>query len=95
MLHIVKDYKKLVYNIDAVIKDSGYRTDFICKELGLPKTTFYAKKKMHTFSLDEMEKLLTLIDSERLEDRYFARMLKEAEQGEYLSDNESEALFNS
>jgi hypothetical protein len=61
VLEIITDYKGLVNKVDNIIKDSGYKTSYLAKNLKLSRSTFYVKRKNKTFSLTEIEKLMRLI----------------------------------
>ncbi len=65
---IVSNYKNLVLNINTLIDVSGYRNDFIAKKLGITPSTFSVKKSRGSFSVDEMEKIMQVIDNEDVED---------------------------
>jgi len=47
---------------------SGYRNDFIAKKLGITNVNFSAKKNRKTFSIEEVKKIVSIIDNEEVED---------------------------
>ena len=47
---------------------SGYRNDFIAKRLGITNVNFSAKKNRKTFSIEEVKKIVSIIDNEEVED---------------------------
>jgi len=47
---------------------SGYRNDFIAKRLGITNVNFSAKKNCKTFSIEEVKKIVSIIDNEEVED---------------------------
>ncbi len=65
---IVSNYKNLVMNINTLIDVSGYRNDYIAKKLGIPPSSFSVKKNRGSFSVDDMEKIMQVIDNEDVED---------------------------
>lgn len=77
MLYIIEDYKKLLYHIDDAIKLSGFRVDYLAERLNMPKTTFYHKRKTHSFTVEEMERMFTLIDNEEMENKILGKIMIE------------------
>ncbi len=67
-IDIVSNYKNLVMNINTLIDVSGYRNDYIAKKLGIPASSFSVKKNRGSFSVDDMEKIMQVIDNEDVED---------------------------
>jgi hypothetical protein len=65
---IVSNYKNLLMNINTIIDVSGYRNDYIAKKLGIPASSFSVKKSRGSFSVDDMEKIMQIIDNEDVED---------------------------
>lgn len=65
---IVSNYENLVGNIRKLIEVSGYRNDFIAKKLGITNVNFSAKKNRKTFSIEEVKKIVSIIDNEEVED---------------------------
>ena len=63
----VSDYKRLVAAIPDIIEVSGYRNDYIAKKLGLKPQNFSVKKQRSSWTPDELEKLLTIIINEDVE----------------------------
>ena len=65
---IVSNYENLVGNIGKLIEVSDYRNDFIAKKLGITNVNFSAKKNRKTFSIEEVKKIVSIIDNEEVED---------------------------
>lgn len=65
---IVSNYENLAGNIGKLIEVSGYRNDFIAKKLGITNVNFSAKKNRKTFSIEEVKKIVSIIDNEEVED---------------------------
>ena len=68
IVEIVSNYENLVGNIGKLIEVSGYRNDFIAKKLGITNVNFSAKKNRKTFSIEEVKKIVSIIDNEEVED---------------------------
>ena len=47
---------------------SGYRNDFIAKKLGITNVNFSVKKNRKTFSIEEVKKIVSIINNEEVED---------------------------
>lgn len=75
MQEAVLNYKLLLTHLNELINISGYRNDFIAKKLGLKPTTFSMKKQKATWSNDEVEKLLGIIENEETEDYYLGLIM--------------------
>ena len=66
---IVKNYKNLLKNLDALIDASGYKVSYITNKMAIDRTSFYYKRNNNKFSIEEIEKLLTVIRADELEDK--------------------------
>ena len=67
-LQIMNDFKILLKNIDKIIDSSGYKLDYIQKQLGLTRITFYRKRKEGTFTMKEAEQIFKIIGEERVQE---------------------------
>ncbi len=67
-VEVVLNYKNLVAQISNLIDVAGYRNDYVAKKIGLSTTSFATKKKRGSFSVDEVEKIMQLIDNEDVDD---------------------------
>jgi hypothetical protein len=79
---IISDYVEIVGQVDSIIKQTGYKGNFIAKKMGLPTSTFYQKKRKKSFTYQEMQQLIALMDdddNEALEDKYFMKYFEERE----------------
>lgn len=94
MQYIIDNYKTLLAHIDELIKYSGYKIEFLSKSLGLSREAFYQKRKKHSFTVEEMEKLLGYIDNEELEDKLFGKHLDLVVKEERLSEEATKKLFS-
>lgn len=84
----VINYKMLLNNIGQLITVSGYRNDFIAKKLGIKPTTFSIKKKRSSWTPEEVEKLLSVIENDETENYYLGLIMKGLESDETLSISE-------
>ena len=72
---VIEDYSRIVDNLGGIIKESGYKSNFIAKKLRMPITTFYHKKRTKTFSLDEVTQIVDMLDdNEDLENEYLIEL---------------------
>lgn len=88
MRETVLNYKTLLNNVSELINISGYRNDFIAKKLGIKPTTFSVKKQRATWTPDEIEKLLAVIENDETEDYYLGLIMQDLESDETLSLSE-------
>lgn len=54
MLDIVYSYQNLLNNLSFYIEASKFKKDYLIKELGVSRATFYNKVKKKNFTTDEM-----------------------------------------
>lgn len=85
MKEAILNYKLLVDNLGNLITISGYRNDFIAKKLGIKPSTFSLKKQKGTWSREEVEKLLSVIENEETEDFFLGLLMESLEQDEILT----------
>jgi cystathionine beta-lyase family protein involved in aluminum resistance len=67
---VIDSYERIVVNIDRLIEVSGYRNDYIASKIGLTKGNFSAKKSRKSFSIDEIKRIVEVIENEDVDD-YF------------------------
>ena len=72
---IVGNYKNLVAHIGRLIEVAGYRNDYIAKKIGLSPAGFATKKKRSSFSVDEVEKIIQLIENEDVDDYLMVQLM--------------------
>ena len=94
----VSGYTQIVDNISIIIKDTGYRTNFVAKKLRMPISTFYLKRRKKTFSLDEVTQIVEMLDDdEALENKYMLELAKERmmddEDDEDITSEELKAMM--
>jgi uncharacterized protein YjcR len=88
ILEIANNYKALLQLLPELIDVSGYRNDFLSKKMGISPATFSAKKQRGNWSPDDVIQLLTIIDSEDVEDKMMLQLLREAKGDATISANE-------
>ena len=88
MQEVVLNYQALLKNIPELINKSGYRNDYVAKKLGIKPTTFSVKKQRGNWTLDEVEKLLSVIENEETEDYFLGIMMEQIESDETLTLSE-------
>lgn len=64
MIDIIEKYKRLNQNITEIIYMTGYKIDFVYKQLGWNRNKFYNKRKKSAFTPEELEKILNIISFE-------------------------------
>jgi len=73
----VSGYSQIIDNIGGIIKETGYRTDYVAKRLRMPISTFYLKKRTKTFTLSEVSQIIGMLDDdEQLENDYLLQLAK-------------------
>lgn len=89
-MHIqtVLDYKNLVSKLADLIEISGYRHDYIARKLGMKPQNFSVKKQRVTWNPDEVEKLLTIIDNDDVENYLMLEHLRSLKAEETMSLDE-------
>jgi hypothetical protein len=85
---IVDDYRELTQDMDEMIEKTGYKTSFLASSLNLSHSAFYLKRKNRTFTLDEIEKLLSLIVKEDLGNAKLIKELQDIEESEQVLSQE-------
>jgi predicted XRE-type DNA-binding protein len=86
--NVVNDYSKIVSQVDEIIAQTGYKGRFIAKKLGIPESSFYAKKRNKSFTLNEMLRLVDMMDEDddAIEDAYFMKIYEERKNDEIIYD---------
>jgi predicted transcriptional regulator len=90
---IISNYKSLAANISQLIEVSGYRNDFIAKKIGIQPQTFSVKKGRKSFTVDEIEKIINVIDNEEVEDYMMLEIMRTRKNDENISSDEFNALM--
>jgi hypothetical protein len=85
---IVNNYEQLVMNIGKLIEVSGYRNDYIARKLGLTNVNFSAKKNRKTFTLEEVKKIVNIINNEDVNEYLMLREMEARKTDENMSHDE-------
>lgn len=88
MVEIVERYKLLKSQMKLLIDKSGYKNVFLASAIGMPTANFSMKKMRGSWTEDEIEKILRIIESERLEDEMFLELMRAEKNSERMSVEE-------
>ena len=88
---VVAEYKHLLKIIPDIIEVSGYRNDLIAKKLGMKAQNFSVKKKRGSWSVDEVEKLLKVVDNEDVENFIMLEIMRSRKNDETVTYDEYKA----
>jgi len=87
---IALNYQMLINNMGQLIEISGYRNDYLSQKIGLKPANFSIKKQKGNWSVDEVIKLLSVIENKEVEDYIDLLRIKEIKKGSYMSSDEFE-----
>ena len=79
-LQIVASYKRLLASVAHIIDVSGYRHDHIARKMGIKPQNFSVKKKKANWTPDELEKLLTVINNDEVENLVMLEQMRSIEE---------------
>jgi hypothetical protein len=82
MKEVIIAYQKLQKEFSNLIDKSGFKTDFVAKHIGMPLENFYSKKRLGSWSDDDMLKILDFIENEETENYLLGQIIGEARKGE-------------
>ena len=82
---VVIQYKNLLRHMANIIEASGYRNDYIAKKLGLKPQSFSMKKQRQNWTPDEVEKILTVIDNEDVEEYLLLQQMRSLKDEETIT----------
>jgi len=88
LAEIASNYKTLLQNIPALIDVSGYKNDYICRKIEMKPATFSARKHKNNWSVEEVIKILSVIQNEDVEDFLLLQLMKETKNDETISADE-------
>lgn len=77
MLEIVENYVALKRQMAALIDMSGYKNAFLAEQMGVDALTFSEKKQNVSWTEEEMQKLLTIIENDALEDAFLLNLMRD------------------
>lgn len=81
----ILNYKSILANLPAAINISGYRKDYIAGKLGISPQAFSAKIKRKSFSPEDAEKLLRVINNEDVEAFFMLEKMRALKNDENVS----------
>jgi hypothetical protein len=67
MSNVIENYKKIKNSIPELIEISGYRNDYIAKQLGIKPSNFSAKKQRGNWNEDELTVILNTLRKPSIE----------------------------
>ena len=85
---IVSNYKSLVQHIGELIHVSGYRNDYVAAKIGISPKLFAVKKQRSSFSVDDIEKIMTVIDNEDVENYLMLEIMRDRKDEETMTYDE-------
>jgi len=85
MRHIVGEYQLLKKNITTLIDKSGYKNIFIAEKIGLLPNHFSVKKQRNSWTDEEIDKILSVIENEELENYYLGLIMNETNKDDTIS----------
>ena len=85
MREIISEYQLLKKNILVLIDKSGYKNIFIAEKIGILPNHFSVKKQRNSWTDQEIDKILSVIENEELEDYYFGMMMNDTNKEDTLS----------
>ena len=75
MKQILNNYQILKQQLSFLIDKSGYKQVYIAEKIGMAPSHFSLKKQKSNWNEDEIEKILTIIENEELEDYMLGQMM--------------------
>jgi ribonucleotide reductase alpha subunit len=94
MTTIISDFKIFKSHFPKLLELSGYRMDYLAERIGLSASVFSNKKKRNSFELEEMEKLMSIVWNDYLEEKFLEQAIKEGKEEGHLSKEETKKLFS-
>ncbi len=85
VIEIIQEYKVILRNIDKIIDLSNIKDDNLANQLDITIDEFREKKASKSFSIIEMEKLFSLIDSDEINDYLMLNIMRERSDEESIS----------
>ena len=67
-ISIINNYRKLVDEMPKIIELSGYKNEYIARKMEMKPQFFSVKKNRNTFDVEQVEKILSIIFNEDVED---------------------------
>ncbi len=80
MITELLETRKIVANFDKTISNSPYKTEYISEKANIPLPTFYRKLRDNKFTLDEVIKIIEIIQPELYEYEMLSKKIAIAEE---------------
>lgn len=80
MITELLETRKIVANFDKTITESPYKTEYISEKANIPLATFYRKLRENKFTLDEVIKIVEIIQPEQYEFEMLSKKIALAEE---------------
>jgi hypothetical protein len=64
----INNYKNIVVEMPKIIELSGYKNEYIARKMEMKPQFFSVKKQRNTFDLVQVEKILSIIFNQDVED---------------------------
>lgn len=65
MRHFVKEIiktREFLNQLPEILERSQFKVSYVVNEMGIPRSTFYNKLKSKTFTISELEKIVSVVD---------------------------------
>jgi hypothetical protein len=82
---IVTNYRTLVQSLGELIQVSGYRNDYLAKKIGMKTANFSQKKQKGNWSIEEVSKLMQVIENEDTDNFLMLQLMRAAKNDETVS----------
>jgi hypothetical protein len=99
MNNVIENYKKIKNSIPELIEKSGYRNDYIAKQLGIKPSNFSQKKQRGNWNEDELTAILNTLRKPAIELDEFLKdildsiFIEENLKGDTISSDKFEKLM--
>jgi hypothetical protein len=90
-VEIASNYRNLVQHIGELIYVSGYRNDYVASKIGISPKLFAVKKQRSSFSVDDIEKILMIIENEDVENYLMLQIMRDRKDEETMTYDELKA----
>ena len=84
----INNYKILIEELPNIIDLSGYKYEYIARKIDMKPQYFSVKRQKNTFNLIEVEKILSVIFNEDVEDYLLLLELRSRKNDETLTLDE-------
>lgn len=82
---IVFNYRILLQSLGDLIQVSGYRSDYLAKKIGMKPANFSQKKQKGNWSVEEVDKLMQVIENEDTDNYLMLQLMRAAKNEETVS----------